>query len=478
MSRRLSRRRALVGALATVGVVAGLLGYAVADAVDVVPGVLTVEPEPTPPPPFPAAPGATEPAGAAPTVLPPVGTQAPAPDPASLAALLTPLLGDPALGPSVGASVVDALTGQRLLDVDAATPREPASVTKLLTGAAALVRLGQDTTVPTRAVTGVAADEVVLVAGGDVLLGAGPGTPDAVRGRAGLADLAAQAAVELRAAGRTTVAVRVDDSLFTGERMGPGWTQSDLDLGFVAPVTALAVDAGRTRDERYAPRVPDPSLAATAVFADLLRGQGISVVGDVTRTAAPPQPDVLGEVRSAPVGEVVEYMLQASDNNVAEALARLVAAEVGRPTTFADSAQAVLDEVALLGVDVAGAHLADGSGLSDGSVLPASLLTDLLATAASADHPELRPLLTGLPVAGLDGTLLERFGGDGAGAGVGTVRAKTGSLRGVTSLAGVVTTADGRLLAFAVLADAVPATEPSRAAVDDVASALAACGCG
>jgi serine-type D-Ala-D-Ala carboxypeptidase/endopeptidase (penicillin-binding protein 4) len=344
-------------------------------------------------------------------------------------------------------------------------------------GAAALSRLGGDATFTTRVVTGVAPDEVVLLGGGDVLLAPGAGDPAAANGHAGLDDLAEATATALRSQGRTAVAVRVDDSLFSGPSMGAGWTQSDLALGFAAPVTALAVNAGRVEDERYAPRVADPSLAAGETFAGLLRAEGVAVAGDVARTVAPAEPEVLAEVSSAPVADVVGYVLAASDNTAAEAMARMVAVEMGRPAAFADAARAVLDEVALLGVDVSGVTLADGSGLSDGSSMPAQVLTGLLATAASGEHPELRPLLTGLPVAGLDGTLLDRFTDDGAVAGLGAVRAKTGSLTGVTSLAGTVLTVDGRLLVFAVLADAVPATGPAREAVDSMAAVLAGCGC-
>jgi D-alanyl-D-alanine carboxypeptidase/D-alanyl-D-alanine-endopeptidase (penicillin-binding protein 4) len=82
--------------------------------------------------------------------------------------------------------------------------------------------------------------------------------------------------------------------------------------------------------------------------------------------------------------------------------------------------------------------------------------------------------LSGLPVAGYDGTLLDR--GDAATA-PGTVRAKTGTLLGVHALAGTVVTLDGRLLAFAVVADGSPSEEAAEAALDDVAAALAACGC-
>lgn len=474
------RRRAAAVTLSAAVVLAGTLGYAAADVYDLAPGPLTVSERLTPAPPFPEAPGAglPDPATLPADVPAPVDTDAPLPDAAVLTSVVRPLLADPALGASVSASVVDALTGQVLVDASADTPREPASVAKLLTGVAALHRLGPDHTVDTRAVRGVSPDEVVLLAGGDVLLAAGTGDPAAANGRAGLADLADQTAAALLAEGRPgdqAVAVRVDDSLFTGPRTGPGWTQADVAAGFVAPVTAVAVNAGRTTDARYAPRVADPALSAAATFAALLGERGVTVAGDPVRAIAPRDSPTLGTVTSAPLANVVTYMLGSSDNNVAEALARLVAADIGRPTTFADSARAVLDEVAMLGTTTAGASLADGSGLADGSVLPASLLTEVLVLAAADEHPELRPLLTGLPVAALSGTLSDRFGAEAGAAGL--VRAKTGSLTGVTSLAGTVQDADGRLLAFAVMAVAVPATDPAREAADAVAAALVTCGC-
>jgi D-alanyl-D-alanine carboxypeptidase/D-alanyl-D-alanine-endopeptidase (penicillin-binding protein 4) len=82
-------------------------------------------------------------------------------------------------------------------------------------------------------------------------------------------------------------------------------------------------------------------------------------------------------------------------------------------------------------------------------------------------------------VAAFSGTLADRFGGATPGPGAGLVRAKTGTLMGVTSLAGVVADADGRLLVFAFLADAVPATGMGRARVvlDRIGATLAACGC-
>jgi D-alanyl-D-alanine carboxypeptidase/D-alanyl-D-alanine-endopeptidase (penicillin-binding protein 4) len=202
------------------------------------------------------------------------------------------------------------------------------------------------------------------------------------------------------------------------------------------------------------------------------------VEGKPVRAGAPADGTVLGTVTSASLAAVVGYVLSASDNNGAEALARLVAHDAGAPTTFAGAGAAVLAEVEALGVPTAGLRLSDGSGLADGSLLTPGAVARVLHAAASPDHPELRPLLTGLPVAGLTGTLVERFGTSSrATAGQGVVRAKTGSLNGVTTLAGTVVDADGRLLAFALMADEVPASQAGRAAADRAVAVIAACGC-
>lgn len=469
-------RRGTAAAVTVLGVVLAGGGYAAADAAGLAPGPLAVAPA-VPADPWPDAPGtAMDPSAAA--VLEPVDRTGPVPAGDTLAAELDPLLAAPVLGPAVSALVVDGLTGEVLYADNAATAREPASTAKLLTAAAALSLLGPDATLPTRVVAGQAPGEVVLVGGGDVLLGAGTGDPDAVVGHAGLADLADATAEALRAQGRSAVALRLDDSLFTGPRTAPGWSASDVANGYVAPVTALAVDAGRTRPEPYAPRVADPAQDAARTFARLLEDRGLAVTSgtqEVPRSAAPAGAQVLAEVRSAPLGEVAAHALQVSDNTVAEALGRLAARASGRPATFTGATQAVLAQVSRLGVDVDGTVLADTSGLADGSAVPARVLADVLTTAAGGQVAALRPLLDGLPVAGLTGSLAQRF--TDAPAAEGVVRAKTGTLSGVTSLAGTVVDADGRLLVFVVLADHAGAMTPARVAADRVAAAIAACGC-
>ena len=114
--------------------------------------------------------------------------------------------------------------------------------------------------------------------------------------------------------------------------------------------------------------------------------------------------------------------------------------------------------------------------------MPARLLGAVLAAAAAPaqgarDTEFLRPLLTGLPVAGGDGTLDDRFAPDAPSAsGRGVVRAKTGTLTGVSSLAGLVTDADGRLLVFALMSQR---RQPGavRPRLDAIAAQLSRCGC-
>ena len=422
-------------------------------------------------------PGAVTPSASPSAVLSGVGESAPVPVGARLDALLTPLLGQDALGGAVSMDVVDVLTGDHLTRLGHEAPRTPASTAKLLTAAAALTTLEPGTTLPTRVVRGSSAGDVVLVGGGDILLGAGKGRNDLVNGHAGLADLARVTAAALRRNGTTRVSLRLDDTLFTGPAVSPRWRNTDVGNGFVAPVQAIAVDAGRTRSGKYAPRVADPAMSAAGQFAGRLRAAGVDVRGGVTRAGAPDGAEVLGEVRSAPVGDLVEYALTESDNTVSEVLARLVAIETGAPATFAAAGPAIVSAVAELGVPTAGAVLSDGSGLGDGSRVAPVTLTGILAAASSEEHPELRPLLSGLPVAAVSGTLAGRFGLRSQQPAAGVVRAKTGTLSGVSSLAGTVVSDDGRLLAFAVLADHVRATEPAQRALDAVATTLAACGC-
>lgn len=465
---------ARIGAALAVTLVVGTAGYVAADAYDLVPGLVTLDPVPAPAAPFPTAPGAVD-APQVSAAVDQLDPAAPVPAAAQVRALADALVADPRMGTSVGVVVADVLTGEVLADVDGARARIPASTAKLITGLAAITALGPDRTLPTTVVQ-AGAGRVALVGGGDMMLSAGAGDPEAVNGRAGLVDLAAQTARSLRLAGTTEVSLQVDDTLFSGPALSPGWRPSDVNAGYVAAVAALGVNVAKTREAPYPPRFPDPALHTAQTFAALLAEQGITVTGSPSRGAAPEGAVELGRVESAPVGDVARYAMQVSENTITEVLGRLVAIERGLPGSFEGATTAVLAELGRQGLDVVGARLADCSGLADGSALPTALLADLLLLAAQPGNVELLPVVVDLPVAGWQGTLADRFL---EGPAEGLVRAKTGSLPGVTSLAGTVQTAEGRLLVFAVLADATPAGGqlPPRAAIDAFVQQLAGCGC-
>jgi D-alanyl-D-alanine carboxypeptidase/D-alanyl-D-alanine-endopeptidase (penicillin-binding protein 4) len=400
-------------------------------------------------------------------VLASLAKDAPAPDPAVLSSQLTPRLTTPGLGAGVSAEVVDVATGKVLLDKDAADPAIPASTAKLLTTTAALITLDPATTFKTTVVAGATPGEVVLVGGGDLTLSRTapsqtyPGAPT-------VADLATQVRAAMPA-GTPVTRIVVDSSLFSGPLTANGWGPADAPSSYAAPVTATAVDGARVSPGSTA-RSGQPGIDAGSALADALGAPGAAVVLGV----APPGAKPLATVHSAPVARLVEQALSMSDNMLAEALARQVALARHLPASFEGAAQAVTQALADAGVDVAGVTLSDGSGLSRNDRIPARALTAVVAGAANGKLGGASALLSGLPVAGYDGTLFDR--GD-TGTAPGTVRAKTGTLLGVHALAGTVVTTEGRLLAFAVVADGSGNEVAAESALDDVAAALAGCGC-
>ncbi|MBB0232722.1 D-alanyl-D-alanine carboxypeptidase, partial [Streptomyces calidiresistens] len=134
----------------------------------------------------------------------------------------------------------------------------------------------------------------------------------------------------------------------------------------------------------------------------------------------------------------------------------------------------VTEALADLGLPMDGVRVVDGSGLDRSGRMTTDSLVGLLALAADPARPELRPVLTGLPVAGFTGTLDSRYPDVGAG----VVRAKTGTLTGVNALAGTVVDSDGRVLAFAFLTEGTASATAAQNALDRAAAALSRCGCG
>ncbi|MDM4721287.1 D-alanyl-D-alanine carboxypeptidase/D-alanyl-D-alanine-endopeptidase [Micromonospora sp. WMMA1363] len=413
---------------------------------------------------------------------------APLPTEAGLGAVLDPLVRAAALGDRVNVSVADVATGEPLYGRGADAGTVPASVTKLVTGVTVLAALGPGHRIPTRAVAGANPGEVVLVGGGDPTLAVDRNGfyPGAAR----LDDLAEQ--VKKALGGTAPTKVVVDSSRYSGPVHEPGW-DDDIPIRYGASITALTTDGARSdvakakkdqaNGEHGADRFAHPDLTAGRAFARLL---GVPTTVVARGTAPPPGADAttgspgseLGIVRSPPLLHLVDIMISDSDNVVAEALARQVALARDQPASFAGAAKAMDAVAGELGLPADELSLADGSGLSRSNRITPSLVTDLIVLAANGSRPELAAIFGGLPVAAWSGTLADRFAGSTAKAGAGVVRAKTGTLTSVHAIAGVVTTADGRLLSFAVLTDQAPGgTTEARAALDRIAAALAGCGC-
>ncbi|WP_311614901.1 D-alanyl-D-alanine carboxypeptidase/D-alanyl-D-alanine endopeptidase [Streptomyces hesseae] len=394
--------------------------------------------------------------GAAPPVLAPVhsGGKRSAD---GLAEALEPLLKDSALGSDHAAAVVDATTGERLYGVGQSDAYTPASTIKLATAAATLSAVGPERRIETTVVA-AGGDGVVLVGGGDPTL-----TP------AGLGDLADATARALKARGTTgKVKLAYDVSRYSGPVLHTMGLNDNI-----APVSPLMVNEGRLDDSDRGPadRTAEPAADAARKFAELLRDKGVDVDGEPGEGRAEGKAARLASVASPPVSALVERMLTNSDNDIAEALARQTALASGKPASFEGAAQAVTERLGALGLPMSAVHIADGSGLDRADRASAEFLALVLARAAEPGRPALRPVLTGLPVAGFSGTLRDRYPRDAAGRAL--VRAKTGTLTGVNTLAGTVVTPGGRLLAFAFLASGTTDADAAQKALDRAASALA-----
>lgn len=393
-------------------------------------------------------------------VVPPVvaGEATGTPDAAKVRRAIAGLLDDADLGPHVLA-LVAGLDGTVLYSSGSGAAT-PASTLKLLTSAAALETLGPDHTFDTT----VVADgprQVVLVGGGDPLL-----TP------ADLNRLARAAAPQLTG----KVRVGYDTSLFTGPEVSRHWPATYVSEGIVSPIQALWVDQGRDPDG-YG-RVADPAAAAAEAFAAALAKAGVEVSGAPTKRVVRDGTE-LARVSSEPLSRIVEHTLEYSDNEAAEVLARQVGIATSGTGSFDAGTRGVLETLDALGVPTDGATVYDGSGLSRDNRLEPDTLTAVLEVAGSTDHPDLRAVLTGLPVAAFTGSLSYRFE-DTDDPGRGLVRAKTGTLTGVSGLAGTVTDRNGAPMVFALLADKVALldTLDARDALDGITSALADCRCG
>lgn len=362
------------------------------------------------------------------------------------------------------AYIKDADTGEVLLDQSGRDGHTPASILKVLTTLVALEDL--DATAPLQTGVSRVGSTLYLWGQGDLLLTAGTST-GTVNGQAGLADLAQQTASALTSQGIKQVKLAYQDRLFEGDSRLPAWTAQEV-TDFAGDVGPYAIDTGRTSPGAW--EFVDNSAAEVAnTFAEALRGQGIAV-DSVAVGTAPAEAEPVAHVDSAPQYEQIAYLLRTSDNTMAEQYCHLSALKQGAPTTFAGATAHLIYQLQQLGVDTTGLTLEDCSGLSSNSKVPPHVLVDALEASLRPGSSSAE-LLRLLPRGGTVGTLDERFGSPST---AGNLQAKTGSLGSVSSLTGVVTTAGGQQLLFAVGVDNAPGWTGylARDPIDDFVTSL------
>lgn len=233
---------------------------------------------------------------------------------------------------------------------------------------------------------------------------------------------------------------------------------------------SLPLDAGPVAEVRT---VEDPASYAARVFTQLLSERGVDVLDALGEGLQPP-PDTIPIVRheSDSLAVSVRNFLKVSDNLTGEQLVKAIGARTaGPPGNYANGLAAERRFLAAeVGIDTTAMVLADGSGVSRYNLVTARQVVRLLAYMAGRD--DLAPAFFGaLPIAGVDGTLEDRMRGTAAER---AVRAKTGSLAGVSALAGYTMTAGGERLAFSLMMEFFPgAAAPRRAVQDSIMAALA-----
>ena len=370
-------------------------------------------------------------------------------------------------GSSSGAYVVNLSSGARVFAWKAGTPRILASNTKLFTSSAALARFGTEGTLGTEVLgdgeldeNGVWRGNLYLRGGGDPTFGSSTYTRRFYGGGTTvqqLAKLIDRAGVE-RVTGRVLGDESRQDSLRGGPDSGYGVST------WVGPLSALSYNRGLANEGGSAFQTNPPAFAA-ARLDDALEARGIAVRRSPSARRAPRGLDVIASVDSPPMERIVKLMDKPSDNFFAELLAKDIAMQAnGRGTTSAGAAL-ISGFARQLG---ARARLVDGSGLSRGNRASPYRVVRLLTAMAQRD--EYPALLDALPIAGRDGTLVDRMR---SGPARSHCHAKTGTLSDVSALSGYCEARSGDVYGFSFLMNRIYPTT-ARRLQDRMAQTLAA----
>ncbi len=427
--------------------------------------------------------------------------------------------------------------GETLYARNAGESMAPASNMKLFTSAAALEHLGADYRFSTflaahgRIRDGVLRGDLYLYGTGDPTLGTrfAPVPSSALEGLADSLEALGVREIQGDLVG--------DGSYFSGPRTGAGWESSYMNAWYAAPAGALSVHenivrvevragddgelefeftpggegiavrhdttrSGRLRVRRmeydgpivvlgrsgqsrsHAISVADTEMYAAALFRDVLTERGIRIRGEVRGIIEPAESPITGrEVfpaqaegdplqvlavhQSEPLHELLRTVNHRSHNFYAEQLLRAVGRAASGEGSAEGGAAAVMALLERAGADTTGVRVVDGGGLSPLNRASAGSFVALLTHMAKSPHGEV--LMESLPVAG-EVRRFRRMGGTAAG---GNLRAKTGTIDGVSALSGYVTAANGELIAFSIIGNGLRSESSGKLLENRIGAALA-----
>jgi D-alanyl-D-alanine carboxypeptidase/D-alanyl-D-alanine-endopeptidase (penicillin-binding protein 4) len=421
------------------------------------------------------------------------------------AAECTPIkneLAAPKLG-KLYAYAVDLTTGKVLVNVRSGQQTPSASVMKTITAAAAIKFIVKPRQVrgelPYTATTSVLSvpgepGTLILRGGGDHSLtrvGASSYTTYYLPGEhpAKLRILAANALAALPA-GTVINKIVLDDSFFQGKIWNPNWYAYSRTNGDMSPISGLMVDAGRVNpdltDKAYSGlRVSDPTAQAGRYFKSLL---GVPAKdAKIVKGLTPATATVLVSKESQPIENWIRHAMRISDNTETEVIARHTALALRLKNDYTSVQRVGRRLFSSLGADYKQLIMKDASGLAANNLVTPKLLVALMSAAAKPDS-DIAMLLDLMATSGDGGTLGGRFLNYNKTTKrydlvipKGSIKAKTGYIGSVYSLAGLVTTPDAHQIAFAIFARSDSANRRyigsgTKTAIDDVVEKLYLCG--
>jgi D-alanyl-D-alanine carboxypeptidase/D-alanyl-D-alanine-endopeptidase (penicillin-binding protein 4) len=300
----------------------------------------------------------------------------------------------------------------------------------------------------------------------------------------------ASSALEALPAGTVINKIILDDSFFKGPVWNANWNDYSRIVGDISPITGLMLDAARYNpdltDKNYnGKRVLDPT---TQTGNNLKKWLGTAAANAVVvKGVTPTNATVLVSRDSQPIDNWIRHALKISDNTETEVIARHTEVALKLPNTYT-SVQAMGNKLfQSIGIPIKKLIMKDASGLASSNRVTAQLLVGLLKNASKPDS-DLASLPTYMATSGDGGTLGGRFLAYNKTTKKyelvipkGSIRAKTGYISGLYSLAGIIDTADAHKIVFAIFAKSNPAAKllvgaGTKNAIDDVVEKLYLCG--